>query len=277
MGLLRTCLLASSVTIVCWGCGESDSKKGDGGSGGSSSITTTITSTGSGTTSSTTGSSSSTTASGGTGATGNGGTSSVGGSTTTGEAGASDSGGSAGAAGDTGAGGGTSGVEIIDDCNYTACGGELDNGTWQYNRVCVEKGDLLGLFSAACDSVELVSSSGEVSGSINFDDPDFTQDLTLSVTAEFNLPASCNLNCTLVGALLVAAGISDAGCTANGGGGCTCSGTLEGSTTTEGQYSTDNETLTLDGTDETYCAGDGSLQHTGSIQGVSVVFHAVPD
>lgn len=283
--------MTSVGAVICWGCGESDSKSGDSGSDGTASVTTTVNSTGSGATSTTTGSTTGTTSGGGSGATGDGGASSGGTSSTTGEAGASDTGGSAGAAGapsDTGSGGtaatggsggtggGATGVDIIEDCSYTACGGELDDSSWQYTRVCVEESDLLGLFSAACDAVELVSSSGEVSGNIDFSDPDFNQDLTLSLTAEFNIPASCNLNCTLIGALLTAGGIGDASCTTSDDG-CACSGTLEGSATTTGEYATDNDTLTLDGADETYCADDTTLKHTGSIQGVPVVFQARRD
>lgn len=165
---------------------------------------------------------------------------------------------------------------VVDDCEYEACGGDLADSDWSYTRICVEEAALLGRFEEACPTVELLSSSGEVSGSISFDADSYTEDVSLSVTGEFGVPASCNvLGCEFT-SIVLGGVLSDVSCT-DLDGGCVCSGTLEGtSTISDGAYTTDGDDIALDDVDATYCASGDSFKYTGVIEQVPFVYESVP-
>jgi hypothetical protein len=167
-------------------------------------------------------------------------------------------------------------VVVVEDCGYEACGGDVPNTDWSYSRVCVEEDDLLGIF-AACTGLELLSSSGEVTGTIGFGDDTYDQDVSFSVTAEFDVPAACKIvACAQLGGVLALAGLSDASC-ADAGTGCNCTGTLLGTTTaSDSDYATDGDTLSLNDVESTYCASDDSFKYTGEIEGVPFVYETVP-
>lgn len=206
--------------------------------------------------------------SGGTGGTG--GTTSVGGS-------AGEQGNVGGSAGAPGGSGGS--VVIEDDCEYEACGGDLADTDWSYSRLCVERDALLAGIQAICENVELISSTGEVTGTIGFGTDTYDQDASFSITAEFQVPEDCNpLGCALTQAALGSVGgFSDASCTDSDDGGCVCSGTLEGTNEASGSdYATDGDNLTLDEAEGTYCASGDSFKYTGVIQDVEFVYETVP-
>ena len=257
-----------SISALCVGCGDDDNK----GSKDSTESTTTTTTTGSPST--TTSPTNSTTSGGPTSGTGGGS-----GGSTSGSGGTTNAGGSAGdnSGGSAGAPGGTGGpVVVVEDCGYEACGGDLAGTEWSYSRICVEEDDLLGRFSAACSTIELLSSSGEVNGTIGFDADSFTQNVSFSITGEFGIPASCNpLGCAVTAAVL-GTFLDDASCT-DAGGGCTCTGTLQSeSTASGGDYAADGDNLTLDGAEGTYCASGDSFKYTGEIEMVPFVYEAAP-
>ena len=293
-GFLRISLFTLVSAFFFVACGK-DESNGDDDDGDTTNTTGTPTTTTSGnptssTSNSTTnnsttatgsgGSSSTTAAQGGSG--GAGGTTSVGGSA----GGGGDMGGSAGS-GEGGDGGTANGGTVVvkDDCAYEACGGDLANTDWTYSGICVEKEALLAPFQGFCDTLELVSAGGEVTGTISFtDDTDgqdvsfgtFTQDVSFSVTGEFAVPQSCVPgSCAIVTLGLAASGLADANCRMSDTG-CTCSGTLVGESALDGDYTTDDETLTLDGEGASYCASGDSFKYTGEIEGVEFVYETVP-
>jgi len=291
MGFLRISLL-TLVSAFVVACGKDESGGDDDDDGDTATTTGNPTATtGSATSSSNSGSPTNTTATGSGGSSsttaaqgGSGGTdgpTSVGGATSVGgnAGGGGDMGGSAGT-GEGGDGGGTTNggsVVVKDDCAYEACGGDLANTDWDYSQICVEKDALLAPFQDFCDTpLEVVSAGGEVTGTISFSDDTFTQDVSFSVTGEFAVPQACVLgSCAIVGLGLGAAGLTDASCrTADDG--CRCSGTLVGESALDGDYSTDAETLSLDGEEASYCASDDSFMYIGEIQGVEFVYATVP-
>ena len=279
MGFLRISLL-TLVSAFFVACGKDESNGDDDDDGDTTNTTgtpTTNTATSGNPTNTATsnGGSSSTTASqgGSGGAGGSGGTTSVGGSA----GGGGDMGGSAGA-GEGGDGGTTDGgvVVVEDDCSYEACGGDLANTDWEYSRICVEKDALLAPFQGFCETIDVVSAGGEVAGTIGFADDTFIQDVTFSVTGEFAVPQDCIvLSCAVVGLGLASAGLTDTSCVESDTG-CLCSGTLNGESALDGDYSIDGDTLSLDGEEASYCASGDSFKYLGEIEGVEFVYEAVP-
>lgn len=286
-GFLRISLFTLVSAFFFVACGKDESNGDDDDDGDTTSTTGTPTTTSGSPTNSTTsgsptnttatdsgGSSSTTAAQGGSGGMGgSGGTTSVGGSA----GGGGDMGGSAGS-GEGGDGGTTNGGTVVvkDDCAYEACGGDLANTDWEYSQICVEKEALLAPFQDFCDTIDVLSAGGEVTGTIGFTDDAFTQDVSFSVTGEFDVPQACVPgSCAVVGLLLGAAGLSDGSCRTSDSG-CVCSGTLLGESALDGDYTTDGETLSLDGDEVSYCASGDSFKYIGEIQGVEFVYEAVP-
>lgn len=286
MGTLRLSYLALLSTLFI-ACGKDESGGSDDDDDApvtTNTATTTPTSTTAPTTntstnttnpngSSTTSPNTTTGSSGGSG--GSGGSDNNGGSGQGGSAGdQANVGGSGGAPG--GSGGGT--VVIEDDCSYEACGGDLADTEWSYSRLCVERDALLAGIGSLCATVELISSSGDVTGTIGFTDDTYEQDASFSITGEFQVPSECNpAGCALIElALASVGGFSDPDCTASAGGGCRCSATLAGSAEVTADYSTDGDDLTLDGDEGTYCVSGDSFKYTGSLQGVEFVYETVP-
>lgn len=284
LGTLRiSCLTLVSLCFVACGKDESGGSDDDDDTPTvtTNTATATATSTNTNTNTNTNGSTGPTTTgspigSGGMG--GSGGTTGMGGS-----GGTTGVGGSAGAPGNVGgsagAGGGEGNVVIEDDCGYEACGGELADTDWSYSRLCVEEDALLAVVQSVCADAELVSASGEVSGTIGFGTDTYDQDTSFSVSAQFEISEACNLlGCTLTGGLLgTVGGFSNGSCIDNDEGGCVCSGTLEGTTeASESDYATDDDNLTLGETESTYCASGDSFKYNGEIQGVEFVYETVP-
>jgi len=287
MGFLRISLLTLASAFFFVACGKDESGGDDDDDSDTTNTTGTLTTTTGHTTTSTTGGPSTTTATGSGGSSsttaaqgGSGGTSGSGGTTGVGGSagGGGDMGGSAGS-GEGGDGGTSNGGTVIvkDECNYEACGGDLANTDWSYSQICVEKDALLAPFQGFCDTpLEVVSAGGEVTGTIGFADDTFTQDVSFSVTGEFAVPQECIVgSCAIVGLGLGAAGLTDASCRASDNG-CLCTGTLAGENALDGDYSTDADTLTLDGEEASYCATGDSFQYIGEIEGVEFVYETVP-
>jgi hypothetical protein len=199
------------------------------------------------------------------------------------------SGGAAGAEGNTdasnsdgtavgGAGGETTlvegSVDIADSCAFTACGGELAATDWQYSRICIQEQDLLGLVSS-CPELDLLDSSGNINGTLSFDDTTFERNVNMSITAVFLLPPSCVVgNCEATG-LAVASLLPGAVCADNAGA-CTCSVTLDGSDSTSGEYSQSGSQLSLEEETASYCRSSNKLEYTGTFDGVPFVAEALP-
>ncbi len=191
----------------------------------------------------------------------------------------------AGAAGEPGAAG-TGGsqespmegpIDIVEDCGFTACGGELAGSSWQYARVCVEEGALFGGLTQLCEAIELGDVTGTVSGTLTFDQTTYTEDVTVSITASLTIPASCGLaNCTIAQALAIAAGLTGTACTNTGAGNCECTAPITIARDTTGDYTTSSTELTRDDQVGAYCASQNSLAFTASQQDVELLYELTP-
>ncbi|HEY6728685.1 MAG TPA: hypothetical protein VI197_31960, partial [Polyangiaceae bacterium] len=113
------------------------------------------------------------------------------------------------ATGDPGTTGGDAdtGVFLIQDsCSHQACGGTIPNGAWRYVQACVTTEQVVGPLQSFCPSITLVSSSGELAGTISFDDSSVNQEVSFSLTIELDVPADCDITCPSFAATLAVLG-----------------------------------------------------------------------
>ncbi len=200
-----------------------------------------------------------------------------------------DSGGSAGM-GTSGGSGGQSGaggqsdtpfvgiVDIVESCGFAPCGGNLAGTSWQYTRVCVEEAALLASLrsQSRCGDLELLDATGELSGTLSFDEDSYARDLSLIMETSLRVPASCVVGDCATTAFLIATELPGTTCGTTADGACTCSVPLTGSLQDTGSYATDSAQLSLGDTTGDYCASEGSLQHQGSILNVDFIYEAEP-
>jgi len=200
-----------------------------------------------------------------------------------------DAGGAAGGPNASTGGGGTgasdAGVFLVrDSCSHEACGGILANSAWRYVRACVTAEQIVGPIQSFCPSITLVGSSGELTGSISFDDTSVNQELSFSLTIELDVPADCNITCPSFAATLAVLGFPDTACEESSGG-CRCVGTAQGTDPRSGAYETHESSLVLHGLGDVeagYCAGENSFSYAPPVmlvpQGtpMDVVYETVP-
>jgi hypothetical protein len=264
--------------VLALACGNTDNDNNKGNDGPASATTRASTSSTASSTNSP--NTNGTNGSGGTGAStsttdGTGG-GSMGGENTTGSAGA------AGAPGAAGTGGSQElpiegPVDIVEDCGFTACGGELGGSSWQYARVCVEEGALFGTLTQLCEAIELGEVSGTVTGSLSFDQTTYTEDVTVSIAASLLIPASCGVaNCDLAQVLAIAAGLPGTVCEEAGAGDCECTAPITITSDTTGDYATNGSELTRDDQIGDYCASQNALEFTASQRDIELIYELVP-
>ena len=286
---------AYHLRLACFGalalaCGNTDNDNdNNNGSDGSESATTRAST--SSTPSSTSGQG--TNGTGGTGAgtsttngMGTGGDNTGGGSTNdTTSSGGSSAAGSAGAAGAPDTGGTGSGeelpidgpVDIVEDCGFSACGGELGGSSWRYARVCVEEGALFSGLTQLCEAIELGEVTGTVTGTLSFDTTSYTEDVTVSIAASLLVPASCGLaSCALAQVLAAAAGLPGTVCTSAGAGDCECTAPITITSDTTGDYTASGGELKRDDQTGAYCTSQDSLEFTASQQDIEFIYELVP-
>lgn len=265
-----------SFSAVYLSCSTSSDPPGAAGAGATSSTTATETATSSAWTSASTSSSAVTSGStSSSGAVSSASTSGTGGAATGATAASvaatTDAGGAAGATNDptaTTGGGGTDGGDqgvflIQDSCSHEACGGAVAGSAWRYTRACVTAEQIVGPMQSFCPSITLIGSSGELSGSISFDDTSYTQEISFSLTIELDVPSECDITCPSFAATLAVMGFPGATCE-EGTTSCHCVGTAQGSDPRSGGYAVDDVTLTLMGLGDVeagYCAGENSFSY----------------
>lgn len=165
-------------------------------------------------------------------------------------------------------------VTIEETCPaFTACGSDDPGdvvGEWCYTNVCVEEDELIPEgASAFCSSIEFVSSSGEVTGSVAFTESTVARDAMLEIEATVMLtctggPAACTSIQTMLHNFASARGGS-AVCETSGGG-CLCMIELADALSSADTYTvdeTDGEITVGTGADERtydYCVEDGDLR-----------------
>jgi hypothetical protein len=130
-----------------------------------------------------------------------------------------------------------------------------------------------------CEEVELLEASGTVEGGIEFLADTFEQDAVVSLQATIYVPVSCGHlgKCLLMQAGAIQQGLTGTQCEndSDNADDCVCTAPLGGTVMTNGAYSTDGTTLTLDGEDHEYCADGGSFSYTGSTRGIPFVYETV--
>lgn len=200
---------------------------------------------------------------------GNPSTGGTGGATTTQGSGGSDSAGGSGGMPIVGS------VEVVEDCGFSACGGEIANSSWQFSRACFEETHLMARLVELCETVELLEASGEISGTLSFETDSFVQDAEIEMTTTIWVPPACVISCDVT-ALALQAELPGTRCQARDGGGCTCNLPMQLDGSVEGDYTSNGDELTLAGETSEYCAGDGSFKYVGTAESVPFVYEAIP-
>ncbi len=191
-------------------------------------------------------------------------------------------------AGDGSAGSGDAGVAADDDqvpvdgsilvqpsCPFASCGGELD-GAYDYVGACVEEAGLFAGLFAGCEEAQVLSADGRIAGSSSFAGSVFTQDVTLTFSLVFRLPAACVPGgCALTAEAYVEAGATGTNCEAAAEGACTCTMPLSSSAQVSTTFTRDGDQVTLGETTVSYCAADGDLVYTNGVDDFDYVLRAV--
>ena len=163
-------------------------------------------------------------------------------------------------------------------CGVQPCGGDV-SGNWRATSACADQASLDAAFMGAiadCPSATLTNVHYAPSGTLMFGSSmSYTADITMGISFNMNLPASCvqgqtcaDVN-TAIQSIVGTDGISSATCT--GSGSCTCKivGTLDVENSA-GTYATAGTTLTLtassggNGDSGPYCV-QGSTLHLVSV------------
>lgn len=196
-------------------------------------------------------------------------------------------GGAAGAPNASTDGGATSGGVFViqDSCSHEPCGGALPDRDWRHVRACVTAEQLVGPIQSFCSAITLVGSSGELTGTIAFEDGSFNQAVSFNLSIELDVPAECDITCPSFAASLAVLGFPETTCEESNGG-CRCVSTARGTDPRSGDYLTHEANLTLilpfGSIEASYCAGENSFSYALPVmlvpQGtpMDVVYETVP-
>ena len=183
-------------------------------------------------------------------------------------------------------GGTTAGVVVLEDvCSHEPCGGALPNTAWRHVRACVPKEQIIGPMLDFCPSITLLSSGGELAGTISFTDDSFNQEVSFSLWIELDVPIDCDISCPMFAASLALLGFPGATCEESNDS-CHCIGAAQGTDPRSGDFiAADDGTLTLLGLGDieaSYCVADNSFSYLIPVmlvpQGtpMDVVYETVP-